>query len=142
MVPGNMPLSPTENARRTRALVVDDDDAAVDHVTSVLHRLGFDVEKAFDGLDALRRCQSVTYDIIVCDVRMPRLSGLSLLSNLRNTQNSVTRVVMISALEDPSVRRQALASGAADYLVKPLNAQTLVEAIAGPNIFHSEDKID
>jgi CheY-like chemotaxis protein len=129
-----MSQSPPENVHRTRALVVDDDEAAIDHVTSVLHRLGFDVEKSFDGLDALRRCQSLVYDIIVCDVRMPRLSGLSLLTNLRNTCNSVTRVVMISALEDPSIRRQALATGASAYLVKPLNGQALVQAIVGPNI--------
>lgn len=117
-----------------RALVVDDDEAAIEHVTSVLHRLDFDVEQSFDGLDALRRCQSSSFDIIVCDVRMPRLSGLSLLTNLRNTRNSGTRVVMISALEDPSIRRQALATGASAYLVKPLTGPALVQAITGPSI--------
>jgi DNA-binding response OmpR family regulator len=70
------------------------------------------------------------------------MSGLSLLDNLRNTQNAVTRVVMISAHEDPDARRQAMASGAAAYLVKPLNARELVEAIAGPNIVHREDLDD
>lgn len=137
-----MPQGLPDIEHRTRALVVDDDEAAIDHVTSVLHRLGFDVEKSFDGLDALRRCQSSPYDIIVCDVRMPRLSGLSLLTNLRNTRNCVTRVVMISALEDPSIRRQALATGASAYLVKPLNGQVLVQAIVGPDIVHRDGNKD
>ncbi len=134
-----MPQGLPEIEHRPRALVVDDDEAATDHVTSVLHRLGFDVEQSFDGLDALRRCQSSQFEVIVCDVRMPRLSGLSLLTNLRNTRNNVTRVVMISALEDPSIRRQALATGASAYLVKPLNGQALVQAIIGPDIVHRDD---
>ena len=114
-----------------RALVVDDDDTVLDFLTQVLHRMEYAVEHAFDGLDALRRCQSARYDIVVCDVRMPRLSGLSLLSNLGQTLNAETRIVMISALDDDSLRRQALASGASAYLIKPLSGEMLRQAIGG-----------
>jgi len=115
--------------QKLRALVVDDDDTVIDFLTQVLHRMNFTVEHAFDGLDALRRCQSASYDIVICDVRMPRLSGLSLLSNLSQTLNAETRVVMVSALDDDSLRRQAMASGATHYLIKPLTAETLCAAI-------------
>jgi len=114
---------------KLRALVVDDDETVTDHVTQVLHRLHFDVEQSFDGLDALRRCQSARYDVVLCDVRMPRLSGLSLLTNLGQTPNADTRIVMISALDDDSLRSQALASGAAAYLVKPLTEDMLRDAL-------------
>ncbi|MBL8521089.1 MAG: response regulator [Betaproteobacteria bacterium] len=117
-----------------RALVVDDDEACIEHVTSVLRRFGWAVEPSHDGLDALRRCQSARYDIVICDVRMPRLSGLSFLSNLGQTLNANTRVVMLSALDDRAIRRQALASGASAYLVKPLATEALIEAIALPPI--------
>jgi CheY-like chemotaxis protein len=95
----------------------------------VLHRLNFDVEQSFDGLDALRRCQSAKYDLIVCDVRMPRLGGLSLLSNIAQTENALSPVIMLSAIDDASVRRQALASGAVAYLVKPVTADALKQAV-------------
>ena len=113
-----------------RALVVDDDEAAVDQVTQVLHKMGFAVEQAADGLDALKRCQAGRFDIVVCDVRMPRLSGLSFLSNLGGTQNATTEVIMISALDDNAIRNQALSSGASAYLVKPIAVQELRDAIA------------
>lgn len=119
------------NETRLRALVVDDDDTVIDQVTKVLHAAGYSVEASFDGLDALRRCQSARYDVVVCDLRMPRLSGLSLLSNLGPTVNAATRVVIVSALDDDSLRQQALASGAAAYLVKPLAAGMLRAAVKG-----------
>lgn len=122
---------PAANPRKPRSLVVDDDETIIDHVTYVLRQSGFDVEQAFDGLDALRRCQSARYDLIVCDVRMPRLSGLSLLSNLAQTQNADSLVVMISAIDDSALRKQALASGASAYLVKPLTAEALRAVVAG-----------
>jgi len=122
---------PAATPRKPRSLVVDDDETIIDHVTYVLRQSGFDVEQAFDGLDALRRCQSARYDLIVCDVRMPRLSGLSLLSNLAQTQNADSRVVMISAIDDSALRKQALASGASAYLVKPLTAEALRAVVAG-----------
>jgi DNA-binding response OmpR family regulator len=121
---------PAATPKKPRSLVVDDDETIIDHVTYVLRQSGFDVEQAFDGLDALRRCQSARYDLIVCDVRMPRLSGLSLLSNLAQTQNADSRVVMISAIDDSALRKQALASGASVYLVKPLSAEALRAAVA------------
>ena len=117
-----------------RALVVDDDEACVEHVSSVLRRFEWIAEHAADGLDALRRCQAVRYDLVICDVRMPRLSGLSFMSNLSQTQNATTRVVMLSALDDRSIQRQALASGASAYLVKPLDTQELIETLALPTI--------
>ncbi len=122
-----------------RALVVDDDESCIEHVTGVLRKFGWIAEESADGLDALRRCQQARYDLVICDVRMPRLSGLSFLSNLPQTQNATTRVVMLSALDDRSIRRQALASGASAYLIKPLNTQELIETLALPSIRPKEE---
>ena len=111
------------------ALVVDDDETFVDQITHVLRQLGFTVESSLDGLDALKRCQSSRFDVAVCDVRMPRLSGLSFLSNLSRTPASMPKIIMVSALDDNSIRRQALATGASAYLVKPISMQALKDAI-------------
>lgn len=124
-------MSAKENTQH-HALVVDDDETFCDQITHVLHQLGFTVETSFDGLDALKRCQSSRFDVAVCDVRMPRLSGLSFLSNLSRTPASMPRIIMVSALNDNSIRRQALASGASAYLVKPISMQALKDAIGDP----------
>lgn len=112
-----------------RALIVDDDENAAVQVTHVLHKMGFAVEHANDGLDGLKHCQSSRFNIIVCDIRMPRLGGLSFLSNLGQTPNAATKVVMVSALDDNAIRNQALSAGAFAYLVKPIAMQDLRDAI-------------
>ena len=126
----------TTNNPQPSALVVDDDETIIDQVTQVMHKMGFAVERSFDGLDALRRCQSNHFDVVVCDVRMPRLSGLSFLSNLGYTRNAESKVIMISAIDDHAIRRQALASGAFAYLVKPIATQVLRDAIGDINFIH------
>ena len=119
----------TTSKPQPHALVVDDDETFVDQVTYAMHQLGFTVETSFDGLDALKRCQSSRFDIVLCDVRMPRLSGLSFLSNLARTSEPIPKVIMVSALDDNAIRRQALATGASAYLVKPVASQVLKDAI-------------
>jgi DNA-binding response OmpR family regulator len=63
---------------------------------------------------------------------MPRLSGLSFLTNLAHSPHTIRKIIMISALDDNSLRRQALASGASAYLVKPIAMQALKDAITAP----------
>ena len=68
--------------------------------------------------------------MVVCDVRWPGLTGLSMVSNRGQTLNADSRVVMIAAFDAGSLRRQALASGASVYLVKPVTMAMLREAVA------------
>ena len=121
-----------------RALVVDDDETFIDHITYLMHKMGYAVERSFDGLDALKRCQSSRFDVVVCDVRMPRLSGLSFLSNLSRATDAMPKCIMVSALDDNSLRRQALATGASAYLVKPIEAQALRDAVGAPKFDSAE----
>ena len=121
-----------------RALVVDDDETFIDHITYLMHKMGYAVERSFDGLDALKRCQSSRFDVVICDVRMPRLSGLSFLSNLSRATDAMPKCIMVSALDDNSLRRQALATGASAYLVKPIEAQALRDAVGAPKFDSAE----
>jgi DNA-binding response OmpR family regulator len=123
-----------------RALVVDDDESSAEQVTRILRKQGFAVEYAQDGLEGMRLCQASRFDLIVCDIRMPRISGLTFLSNLKTTQNATTRVVMLSALDDRSIRRQALGNGASAYLIKPVVSADLIEAIALPTLRKPADR--
>ncbi len=119
------------NAPQRRALVVDDDSTMVEFVSAVLRRAGFKVETAGDGMAALEMCRAGHFDAVVCDIRMPKLSGNSFLKNLRLTPESNCRVVMLSALDDQTVKREVLAAGAVAYLVKPASSRAIIDAVCG-----------
>lgn len=126
--------SATENVTAPkRALVVDDDDAVVEHVSAVLRRVGFDVETAGNGLSALAMFRADSFDAVVCDIRMPKLSGISFLKNLRLNAQSKCRVVMLSSLDDRTIQREAIEAGAVAYLIKPATSKAIIDAVCGTN---------
>ena len=119
------------HATQKRALVVDDDSTMVEFVSAVLRRAGFQVETAGDGMTALEMCRAGHFDAVVCDIRMPKLSGNSFLKNLRLTPESNCRVVMLSSMADDAIKREVLAAGAVAYLVKPASSKAIIEAVSG-----------
>ena len=123
---------PTDNnATQKRALVVDDDNTIVEHVSAALRRAGYHVETAGDGLSALAMFRAGGFDAVVCDIRMPKLSGISFLKNLRLTAQSSCRVVMLSSLDDRTIQREAMEAGAVAYLIKPATSRAIIEAVVG-----------
>lgn len=119
------------NPTQKRALVVDDDSTMVEYVSAVLRRAGYEVVTAGDGMAALTLYRASTFDAVVCDVRMPKLSGTSFLKNIRLTTESTCRVVLLSAMEDQTTQRESLAAGAVAYLVKPASSKAILEAVTG-----------
>ena len=106
------------NAKPKKALVVDDDATMVEYVSAVLRRAGYLVETADNGLTALEMYRAKPFDAVVYDIRMPKLPGTSFLKNLRLTAQSTCRVVLLSAMNDQTIRREALEAGAVAYLLK------------------------
>lgn len=124
-------MATDHNTAQKRALVVDDDSTMVEYVSAVLRRAGYHVETADNGLTALEMYRATPFDAVVCDIRMPKLSGTSFLKNLRLTAQSTCRVVLLSAMDDQTVRREALEAGAVAYLLKPASGKAIVEAVSG-----------
>jgi two-component system, chemotaxis family, chemotaxis protein CheY len=116
---------------KKQALVVDDDDTVMEHVSKLLLARGFTVTQEFDGMAALQRCRTEKFAIIVCDIRMPRLNGISFVRNLRqselnaSTENSATPIVMMSSLSDNATKREITAAGTPHLLLKPISAVAL-----------------
>ncbi len=112
------------------ALVVDDDEDVQMFVVMALERLGFAVKTAGDGMEALEMCQNEVFDLVMCDMRMPRLSGISFLKNVRiRAPLSAKRVVFLTSVDDTSVKRESIAAGAQDYLVKPITVARLAAVV-------------
>jgi DNA-binding response OmpR family regulator len=102
-----------------RILLVEDDDALANVYLNRLQAEGFDIRRVKNGEDALATTLSYRPDLIVLDVMMPKVSGFDVLDILRNTPETANiKVIMLTALSQPSDQERAKALGADDYLVK------------------------
>ena len=81
-----------------------------------------------DGMTAYEKICECTPDIVITDIRMPRVSGLDL-SQMTAENNGRTKVIIISGYSDFTYARQALRYGVSEYLVKPVLKQDLAEAV-------------
>lgn len=124
------PVPDTTQTRQLTALVVDDDVTMVEFFRVVITHLGYRVSTAYDGLAALDHCRKTAFDLVVCDIRMPRLSGISFLSNVnRACPDKNRRIIMVSGLDDKSLAREAISAGASQFLLKPVTMKVLMETV-------------
>jgi DNA-binding NtrC family response regulator len=109
---------------RENILVVDDEPDMRDALTAALRREGFCLSTAANGVDALEKVQGQPFDLIVTDVRMPRMGGLALLQELKRTSATIPVVMMTGygRIEDAV---EAMKAGAFDYLLKPFSLEDL-----------------
>lgn len=118
--------------RRRRVLVVDDDPALLDAVKDVLTELLPDVAVAAanDGYEALVQVGAFRPDVLVLDLRMPRLDGYEVCRRLRAGRDTkYIRILAMTAYPDPSARDRILACGADAFLEKPFALDRLREAV-------------
>lgn len=111
----------------TRVLVVDDEESARRSVAQGLRELGWEVMEAADGLEGLEAAIRGTPDVVLLDLRLPKLEGEEVLRRLRET--SKVPLIVISAKREEDDRVAALDMGADDYLVKPFTVRELAARI-------------
>ena len=108
-------------------LVVDDEKNIVQLARLYLQNEGYRVETASDGKQALDRAKSVHPDLIVLDIMMPEMDGLTVVQELRKT--SKVPVIMLTARGEDIDRIVGLEVGADDYMAKPFNPRELVARV-------------
>lgn len=111
-------------AHRPRILVVDDDRAILTLVGTVAIREGFDVASTTDGTDAMTQLRQRSADLVLVDLRMPGISGLDVLRNVREVSPR-SRVVLMSGYATIDSAVEAVRLGAMDYLTKPFDMPRL-----------------
>jgi len=103
-------------------LVVDDNEANRDVLSRRLTLKGYDVTVAADGAEALARVRTGSYDLLLLDVEMPGISGLDVLTTVRQTHSSTSLpVIMVTARSSGSDIVEAFRLGANDYVTKPID---------------------
>lgn len=114
--------------KRGKVLVIDDEPSIVDLFTEYLNGQGFDVISAGGGEEGLDRLRLDGPDIVLLDMRMPGLDGLETLRRIRKINMGVP-VLMISGNDDIAAAKEAIALGAFDYTLKPVDFNYLGRAL-------------
>ena len=108
-------------------LVCDDDKEIVDAIEIYLQQEGFDVEKAYDGEQALEIMKTKSIDLLVIDVMMPKMDGIH--ATLQIREQSSIPIIILSAKTEDSDKILGLNVGADDYVTKPFNPLELVARV-------------
>lgn len=114
-------------SRTPIVLVVDDVPANRELLEGHLDELGYDVRQARDGVEALERIAEEEPDLILLDIDMPRLDGISVCERLKShPTRRLIPIVILTASNDRGTRLRGIAAGADDYLSKPFDAKELL----------------
>ena len=109
--------------RMTRILVVDDEAEVREVVRRGLELLGYEIETAADGKEGIGSVENWRPDVVLLDLAMPRMSGLSALEQIRTW--SQVPIIVLSVMGEEADKVRALEAGADDYLTKPFGMQEL-----------------
>ncbi len=123
-----------------KLLLVEDSERLQRSISAGLRRFGYAVDQAEDGQRALAFAESNLYDVIILDLMLPQMDGLTVLATLRKQRNSAN-VLILSARDQVEDRIRGLDLGADDYLVKPFSFDELVARIRALVRRHSSDRI-
>lgn len=109
----------------TNILIIDDEKAIRKTLSEILSYEGYKIEEAGDGEEGLKRFSEKTYDVVLCDIKMPKLDGIEFLERSREI-NADVPVIMISGHGNIDTAVEAVKKGAFDYISKPPDLNRLL----------------
>ncbi len=117
-------------AEQSRALIIDDEDSIRDACRQVLQRMGCRVDETGDARRGLEMALKDPYDLILLDVKMPQISGLDILKQLKGESGVSARVIIVTGYGTIEMAVEAMRHGAFDFLAKPFSVAELRRAAA------------
>ena len=118
----------TYEFERGNILIVDDSQANRDLASLMLKRLGLTTNTAVDGLDALKKISEEKFDVVLMDMHMPVMDGLTATKHARECGLDLP-IVALTALVTEEEKKKCLASGCSDFLSKPIRIEPMVEVL-------------
>lgn len=113
-----------------KILAVDDSASMRQMVSFTLKGAGYEVVEAVDGKDALQKAQAGKADLVLTDVNMPNMDGISLVKQLRILPNyKFTPILLLTTESAPEKKQEGKSAGATGWLVKPFNPDQLLTTI-------------
>jgi two-component system, NtrC family, response regulator AtoC len=105
---------------KSRVLVIDDEEGVRTFLAEALERVGHDVDQAADGEEGIRAARAEPFDVVITDLKMPRVDGMTVVRTLRTEQPN-TELIVLTAHGDVASAVEAMKLGVFDYLQKPLS---------------------
>lgn len=124
-----MEFSDSIDPKTAHILVVDDEGAIRYSISKTLQRVGYQVSAAASGEEALQMLAEQQYDVVLTDIRMPGLTGVELLSKIKD-QAPDAIVILMTAYASLGTAVESLRLGAHDYLIKPVSNQDIRQSVA------------
>lgn len=115
-------------AEQPRLLVVDDEEAICEGCRRILTRQGYAVDKTSDPRDGLSRAAASNYAAILLDIKMPEMTGLDFLEQLRRTRQDIP-VILMTGFPSVPTAVSAISLGAAGYVTKPFTPEEITQAV-------------
>jgi len=111
-------------------LVIDDSSTLRQVINISLTKAGFDVVEAVDGADALTKLDGRKYHLIICDVNMPNLDGISFVKETKQkAEYRFTPIIMLTTESQEAKKMEGKAAGAKAWIVKPFKPDQLLSAV-------------
>ncbi|HNX30816.1 MAG TPA: response regulator [Holophaga sp.] len=112
-------------------MIIDDSTSLRQVVRIALSQAGYEILEASDGRDALSRLKGQRIHLVICDVNMPNMDGITFLRSLRNLPDyKFTPVIMLTTEAGEDKKREGQAAGARAWMVKPFRPEQLVGAVS------------
>jgi len=111
-----------------RILVIDDEKAMLEWLTVALEERNFEVETKADPREALKTIKSEPFDLVICDIRMPKLDGMKFLKKMKKVVPKLP-LIFITAYGSLESAIEAIRYGASDYILKPFSIEALYKRI-------------
>ncbi|NOZ69579.1 MAG: response regulator [Deferribacteres bacterium] len=114
-----------------RTIMIIDDSASIRMVVSIaLKKAGYEVIEAVDGKDALEKIKGQKINLIICDVNMPNMDGISFLKTIKQDPNyKFTPVIMLTTESQEAKKQEGRAAGAKAWVVKPFKPEQMLAAV-------------
>lgn len=113
-----------EKKVKGKIFVVDDEERICEAVKRALERIGYKVETSLDAMDALEKIQKGSWDMVICDIKMPAMDGMSLLDRIKEYDSTIL-VLMITGYASIESAVEAVKKGAQEYIPKPFSPEQL-----------------
>lgn len=111
-------------------LTVDDSATMRQMIAFTLQSAGFEVVEAMDGVDALEKVKGRTLDLVITDINMPRMDGITLLKSLRALPEfRFTPILILTTEASPEMKSKGKENGATGWIVKPFSPEKLLDIV-------------
>jgi two-component system, NtrC family, response regulator HydG len=108
-----------------KILIAEDEEITVKHLVNTLKKEGYAVDSATNGLDALRKTEADSFDLLIADIKMPGMTGIELLENIRE-RTPETEVIIVTGFGSIGSAIEAMKKGAVEYITKPFDLDELI----------------